>query len=71
VHSYLMPGGRVALDLQPASAELVSATPEAGWQMQVWHGDRWMRIDFSREGTVNSVFVTWNDHEPDVQIVVP
>ena len=71
VHSYPLPGGRVALDLRPTSAELVSATPEPGWQMQVWHGDRWMRIDFSREDTVNSVFVTWNDHAPDVQIVVP
>ncbi len=71
VHSYLLPGGRVALDLQPASADLVSATPTPGWQMQVWHGDEWMRIDFSHEGAVNSVFVTWNGHAPDVQTVVP
>ncbi|MFC9326276.1 hypothetical protein [Kitasatospora sp. NPDC057015] len=70
VRSFLVPGGRVALDLRPTSAELVSATPDAGWQMQVWHGDQWMRIDFSKDGQANSVFVTWNGHEPDVQTVV-
>ncbi|WP_371481287.1 hypothetical protein [Kitasatospora sp. NBC_00315] len=70
VHSYLVPGGRVALDIRPTSAELVSATPDPGWQMQVWHGDQWMRIDFSKDGEANSVFVTWNGHEPDVQTVV-
>ncbi|WP_035793487.1 hypothetical protein [Kitasatospora mediocidica] len=70
VHSYLVPGGRVALDIHPDSADLVSATPDAGWQMQVWHGDEWMRIDFSLNGAANSVFVTWNGHAPDVQTVV-
>ncbi|MFE4602045.1 hypothetical protein ACFRKE_14435 [Kitasatospora indigofera] len=70
VRSFLVPGGKVALDLRPSSAELVSATPDPGWQMQVWHGDQWMRIDFSKGGDANSVFVTWNGHEPDVQTVV-
>ncbi|WP_405013132.1 hypothetical protein [Kitasatospora sp. NBC_01539] len=70
VHSYLVPGGRVALDIRPDRAELVSATPDAGWQMQVWNGDHWMRIDFSKDDSANSVFVTWNGHAPDVQTVV-
>ncbi|GAB2707862.1 hypothetical protein GCM10010442_28920 [Kitasatospora kifunensis] len=70
VHSYLVPGGRVALDMRPDSAELVSATPDPGWQMQLWNGDQWLRIDFSRDGAANSVFVTWNGHPPDVQTVV-
>ncbi|MEV4558977.1 hypothetical protein AB0K51_18580 [Kitasatospora sp. NPDC049285] len=69
VHSYLVPGGRVALDLRATEAELVSATPETGWGMQVWHGDQWMRIDFSKDGRTSSVFVTWNGHPPDVQTV--
>ncbi|GAA1242739.1 hypothetical protein GCM10009665_36910 [Kitasatospora nipponensis] len=69
VHSYLVPGGRVALDLHPQSAELVSAAPDEGWQMQIWNGDEWMRIDFSREGSTSSIFVTWNGHAPDVQEV--
>ena len=69
VRSYLVPGGRVALDIHPDRAELVSATPDAGWQMQVWNGDHWMRIDFSKDDKANSVFVTWNGHPPQVQTV--
>ncbi|MCX4748755.1 hypothetical protein OG455_25110 [Kitasatospora sp. NBC_01287] len=70
VHSYLVPGGRVALDLQPDIAELVSATPDPGWLMQSWTGDGWMRFDFSQGSSTNSVFVTWNGHAPAVQTVV-
>ncbi|WP_033821677.1 hypothetical protein [Kitasatospora sp. MBT63] len=69
VHSYLVPGGRVALDIRADRAELVSATPDAGWQMQVWNGDHWMRIDFSHPEGTSSVFVTWNGHPPAVQTV--
>ncbi|GAA2745422.1 hypothetical protein [Kitasatospora cinereorecta] len=69
LHSYALPGGRVALDLRPDHAELVTATPDSGWQMQIWHGDQWMRIDFSQGGRTSSVFVTWNGHPPDVQTV--
>lgn len=70
VKSYRVPGGRVALDMQPASAELVSATPDQGWQMQLWQGDKWLRVDFSKDGSTNSVFATWNGHHPDVQTVI-
>lgn len=70
VRSVLVPGGRAALDIRADRAELVSATPDPGWQMQVWHGDQWMRIDFSKGDSANSVFVTWNGHPPDVQTVV-
>ncbi|MER5636336.1 hypothetical protein ABT095_05220 [Kitasatospora sp. NPDC002227] len=70
VRSYLVPGGRVALDIGPDAARLVSATPDAGWQLQYWTGDRWMRFDFTKDGAANSVFVTWNGHPPDVQTVV-
>ncbi|MFJ1705747.1 hypothetical protein [Kitasatospora sp. NPDC088346] len=69
VRSYLVPGGRVALDIREDHAELVSATPETGWQMQVWNGDHWMRIDFSHPEGTSSVFVTWNGHPPTVQTV--
>ncbi|GAA2143922.1 hypothetical protein GCM10009760_30840 [Kitasatospora kazusensis] len=70
VHSYLVTGGRVALDMKPDEADLVSAAPDPGWQMQVWHGDQWMRLDFSQGDSTNSVFVTWNGHPPQVQTVV-
>ncbi|WP_405017636.1 hypothetical protein OHV05_11800 [Kitasatospora sp. NBC_00070] len=70
VKSFRVPGGRVVLDMQPTSAELVSATPDQGWQMQLWQGDQWLRVDFSKDGSTNSVFATWNGHHPDVQTVV-
>ncbi|BFV59080.1 hypothetical protein KCMC57_up41840 [Kitasatospora sp. CMC57] len=70
VKSFRVPGGRVALDMQPTTADLVSATPDQGWQMQLWQGDQWLRVDFSRDGSTNSVFATWNGHHPDVQTVV-
>ncbi|MFI5533497.1 hypothetical protein ACIA8O_33670 [Kitasatospora sp. NPDC051853] len=70
VKSYRVPGGRVALDMQPTTAELVSATPDQDWQMQIWQGDKWLRVDFTKDGATNSVFATWNGHHPDVQTVV-
>lgn len=67
VKSYQVDGGRVVFDIGTASAELVSATPEAGWQMQVWTEPTWIRATFTREGREVSVFCTWNDHPPVVQ----
>ncbi|MFE6054629.1 hypothetical protein ACFQ6N_28070 [Kitasatospora sp. NPDC056446] len=70
VKSYPIPGGRVALDLKPDHASLVSATPDPGWQMQVWNGVQWMRIDFTKDDQANSVFVYWNGHPPIVETAV-
>ncbi|MFD0273778.1 hypothetical protein ACFVHB_07660 [Kitasatospora sp. NPDC127111] len=70
VSSYPVPGGRVALDLRADSASLVSATPDPGWQMQVWNGPQWLRVDFTKGNQANSVFVTWNGHPPTVETAV-
>ncbi|MFD8703521.1 hypothetical protein ACFV1W_12965 [Kitasatospora sp. NPDC059648] len=70
VRSYPVPGGRVALDVRADRASLVSATPDPGWQMQVWNGDQWMRVDFTRDNRANSVFVYWNGHPPVVETAV-
>ncbi len=67
VKSYTVDGGRVAFDIGEVSAELVSATPDAGWQMQVWTQPTWIRVTFTRDGREVSVFCTWNDHPPMVQ----
>ncbi|TVT07853.1 hypothetical protein FNH07_14865 [Amycolatopsis bartoniae] len=67
VRSYQLTGGRVVLELGATSAKLVSATPETGWQVQAWQADGWLRVDFSRDGTTSSCFVTWNGHPPTVQ----
>ncbi|MFI1156501.1 hypothetical protein [Streptomyces sioyaensis] len=67
IKSYSTAGGRVVFDLGGRSAELVSATPDSGWQMQVWKQDGWIRVDFSGSAHT-SVFCTWNGHPPTVQI---
>ncbi|WP_407697679.1 hypothetical protein [Streptomyces corynorhini] len=67
VKSYAVDGGRVVLDLGESSAELVSATPEADWRMQVWTEPFWIRVTFTRDGREVSVFCTWHDHPPTVE----
>ncbi|MCK7625325.1 hypothetical protein MUU72_19810 [Streptomyces sp. RS10V-4] len=67
VRSYVTAGGRVVLSLGPGAAELVSATPNAGWEMQVWKQDQWLRVDFTGGGAHTSVICTWNGHPPFVE----
>lgn len=57
-------GGRVAFDMGPDSAELVSATPAPGWEMQVWAEATYIRVSFSGEGRTVSVFCIFNGHPP-------
>ncbi|WP_432125736.1 hypothetical protein [Streptomyces sp. bgisy082] len=68
VKSYAVDGGRVAFDLGDTSAELVSATPAPGWQMQVWKQTTWIRVTFTRDGRELSVFCVWHDTAPRVEI---
>ncbi|MFE8937045.1 hypothetical protein ACFYNX_06065 [Streptomyces sp. NPDC007872] len=68
VKSYAVDGGRVAFDLGETSAELVSATPAAGWQMQVWKQTTWIRVTFTRDGRELSVFCVWHDTAPRVEM---
>ncbi|MFE9564370.1 hypothetical protein ACFYM0_25040 [Streptomyces sp. NPDC006487] len=71
VKAYSVSGGRVVFDLGAAPGELVSATPLAGWRMQVWKQPFWIRVTFTRDGREVSVFCTWHDHPPLVEIVDP
>jgi len=66
VKGYTVKGGRVVFDLGTSSAELVTATPDAGWQMQVWKLPEWIRVTFTKDGREVSVFCTWNGHPPTV-----
>ncbi|MEU9089992.1 hypothetical protein [Streptomyces sp. NPDC048428] len=68
--SYATDGGRIVFELGTDSAKLVSATPEQGWSVQVWTNTTWIRVNFTKDdGTTVSVFCTWNDHPPQVEIV--
>nr|WSX51738.1 hypothetical protein OG409_24125 [Streptomyces sp. NBC_00974] len=71
VKSYSVSGGRVVFDLHASTADLVSATPSAGWRMQVWKQEWWIRVTFTRDGREVSVFCTWHDHPPLVETVDP
>ncbi|MFG2555029.1 hypothetical protein ACGFWF_34580 [Streptomyces sp. NPDC048581] len=68
VKSYDTDGGRVVFDIGESSATLVSATPGAGWSMQVWKTETWIRVEFSAGADRVSVFCTWHDGPPRVEI---
>ncbi|MER5376334.1 hypothetical protein [Streptomyces sp. NPDC002553] len=68
VKSYDTEGGRVVLDLGTTSASLVSATPGAGWSMQVWKTQSWIRVDFASGADRVTVFCTWHDGPPRVDV---
>ncbi|MET9439926.1 hypothetical protein [Streptomyces sp. NPDC006610] len=68
VRSYATDGGRVVFDLGRTSATLVSASPGPGWSMQVWKTQTWIRVEFSAGADRVSVFCTWHDGPPRVEI---
>ncbi|MGW0824128.1 hypothetical protein [Streptomyces sp. NPDC002845] len=68
VKSYDTDGGRVVFSLGEASATLVSATPGSGWSMQVWKTETWIRVEFSSGADRVTVFCTWHDSAPRVDI---
>ncbi|MGV9287716.1 hypothetical protein [Streptomyces sp. NPDC003719] len=68
VRSYETDGGRAVFDLGTSSASLVSATPGAGWSMQVWKTESWIRVEFTSGADRVSVFCTWHDGPPRVEI---
>ncbi|MER6128379.1 hypothetical protein ABT173_38590 [Streptomyces sp. NPDC001795] len=68
VKSYDTDGGRAVFDLGTTSATLVSATPGSGWSMQVWKTETWIRVEFTSGADRVSVFCTWHDGPPHVEI---
>jgi len=68
VKSYDTEGGRAVFDLGKASATLVSATPASGWSIQVWKTETWIRIEFASGADRVSVFCTWHDSAPRVEV---
>jgi hypothetical protein len=68
VKGYDTDGGRVVFDLGETSATLVSATPGTGWSMQVWKTETWIRVEFGSGADRVSVFCTWHDGPPRVEI---
>lgn len=68
VRSYDTKGGRVVFSINRTYATLVSATPDSDWSMQVWKTDAWIRVQFASGADRVSVFCTWHDSAPRVDI---
>jgi hypothetical protein len=47
----------------------VKATPGAGWSMQVWKTETWIRVEFGAGADRVTVFCTWHDGPPHVQVL--
>lgn len=69
VKSFTLRGGHVALAFYPHRIRLISATPNPGWETNVWDDPRagWLRVDFHRDDHSSSIFGIWNDGNPHVQ----
>ncbi|MER6158368.1 hypothetical protein ABT147_22880 [Streptomyces sp. NPDC001868] len=68
IKAYDTEGGRVVFSLGEEYATLVSATPGSGWSMQVWKTETWIRVDFAAGSDRVSVFCTWHDSAPRVDV---
>lgn len=68
VESTSVDGGRAVFDMGKRSATLVSATPNAGWDMRVWKSQQWIRVTFTKsDGTETSVFCRWDEGAPRIE----
>ncbi|WP_258539737.1 hypothetical protein [Streptomyces ipomoeae] len=68
VKSYDTEGGRVVFSLSDTYATLVSATPGSGWSMRVWKTETWIRVEFAVGADRVTVFCTWHDSAPRVDV---
>lgn len=60
-------GGRAVFDMKDDYATLVSATPDDGWETQVWKDSTWIRVTFSNGEETSSVFCRWDDGPPRIE----
>ncbi|CAL9454194.1 hypothetical protein [Streptomyces albus] len=67
VRGATVPGGRAVFEIGARSATLVSATPETGWEMKVWHAQGYIRVTFSNGAASSSVFCRWDDTAPRIE----
>jgi hypothetical protein len=67
VRVVIVRSGRVVLELSPAGARLVSASPNPGVRSQVWHQTTWLRVELTDGTHGSSVIASWNGHPPLIQ----
>lgn len=59
----------MALAFYPHRIRLISATPDPGWETNVWDDPNagWLRVEFHRDQHNSAIFGVWNDGKPRVQ----
>lgn len=62
-------GNNVVFQMMATSASLRSATPAAGWKMEKWSDPNWIRVTFTRNDEEVTVFCSWYQHAPKVEIL--
>ncbi|MGI5352574.1 hypothetical protein ACQEU8_30965 [Streptomyces sp. CA-250714] len=67
VESASVRGGRAVFDLGGDTGTLVSATPDPGWQMKVWHAPGYVRVTFTDGSVSSSVFCRWDNAAPRIE----
>lgn len=60
-------GGRAVFEVRARDASLVSATPNAGWNMQIWKSERWIRVQFTNGESSSTVFCRWDGSPPRIE----
>ncbi|MEW2358252.1 hypothetical protein [Spirillospora sp. NPDC029432] len=68
VRSYSTRGGRAALAVSERRVQLVSATPNAGYETRVTENDGWLRVDFLADRRTSSVIASFYNHRPTVEV---
>ncbi|MFI0354077.1 hypothetical protein [Actinomadura sp. 9N407] len=68
VRSYSTRGGRAALAISDRRVQLVSATPNAGYETRVTKAEGWLRVDFIDDHRTSSVIASFYQHAPTVEI---
>jgi hypothetical protein len=68
VRSFSTRGGRAALAISDRRVQLVSATPNAGYETRVTKAEGWLRVDFIDDHRTSSVIASFYNQEPAVEV---
>ncbi|MET7637756.1 hypothetical protein [Streptomyces sp. NPDC005438] len=64
IRSVATTGGRAVFEVRDNEADLVSATPNAGYDVTVWESPNGIQVSFSDASNTSSVHCTWGNGAP-------
>ena len=67
--SYTLRGGHVALAFFPHRITFISATPDPGWETDVFDGAgaNWLSVEVHRDRAESAIIGLWDDGKPRVR----